>query len=61
VTYSDPLAVARYQEELTGLFKVSHEIKATDFYVRWKKDVKTPKYSFYDYLFKSGKLLPSDA
>ncbi len=54
VTYTDPLAIARYQEELTGIFKASHEIKAGDFYVRWRKDLGVPKYSFYDFLFKSG-------
>ena len=61
-TFTNPLAVARYQEELTGKFKASHEIKAGDFYVQWKQDMKVPKYSFYDYLFKDGpKPWPKDA
>jgi len=54
ILYTNPLAVARYQEDITGLFKLSHEIKAGDFYIEWLKDLKVPKYSFYDYLFKDG-------
>ena len=61
LTYTNPTSIAKYQTPLTLLFKAGYSVKAADFIVSWSKDLKMPKYSLYDYLFKSGPLpLPTD-
>lgn len=60
LTYTNPIAVARYQTPLTLLFKAGYETKVADFWVSWSKDMFLPKFSFLDYL-KGGPIpIPMD-
>ena len=54
LTYTNPAAIARYQTPLTMIFKSGYETKVADFKVTWSKDLKLPKFSFYDFFFKNG-------
>jgi len=54
LTYTNPTAIARYQTPLTAVFKAGYETKVADFQVTWSKDLRLPKFSFFDYFFKSG-------
>ena len=54
LTYTNPASIVRYQTPLTMIFKSGYETKVADLKVTWSKDLKLPKFSFYDFFFKNG-------
>ena len=62
LNYTNPIAVARFQEPLTLFFKAAWETKVADFWISWSKDWFLPKFSFVDYfILKKGPVpIPQD-